>query len=155
MSERNIIQQTFDEFGREARFEKKSGSWYGRSEEVIAVSNLQKSQYGSRYFINQGFWLIHVDDERYPKPNKLHIQARLGALLPTKESRIDELLDLEYEMTDDQRRRELQTLLTDELLPLVKRGSTVEGLRAMVADGTFRRAGIGGPAQPLLTQVAP
>jgi len=154
MSERNIIQQAFDEFGREAGFEKKSGSWYRRGDEVIAVSNLQKSQYGPRYFFNQGFWLCELDDERYPKPNRLHVQARLEGLLPAAEERIGELLDLTFEMDDDERSRELRALLDRELLPLIERGCTIDGLRSMLADGTLRRAGIRGPAQPLLARVA-
>jgi Domain of unknown function (DUF4304) len=154
MSERNVIQRAFDEFGRGAGAEKKSGSWYRRSEEVIAVSNLQKSQYGQRYYFNQGFWLRELDDERYPKPNKLHVQMRLEGLLPAAEDRINELLDLEREMTDEQRMRELRVLLDEKLLPLIERASTVGGLRAMLADGTLRRAGIRGPAQQVLASVA-
>src|SRR6476659_6179213 len=46
MAERNAIQRAFDDF---AGFEKKSGSWYRISGEVISVSNLQKSQYGPVY----------------------------------------------------------------------------------------------------------
>jgi len=154
MSERNVVQRAFDEFGRDARFEKKSGSWYRHGQEVIAVSNLQKSQYGPRYYFNQGFWLRELGDERYPKPNKCHVQARLEGLLPAAEERINELLDLECEMSDEQRIHELRALLDDELLPLIERGSTIDGLRAMLADGTLRRAGIRGPAQPVLASAA-
>jgi hypothetical protein len=150
MSERNVIQRAFDEFGRDAGAEKKSGSWYRRSDEIIAVSNLQKSQYGPRYYVNQGFWLRELDDERYPKPNKLHVQMRLEGLLPAAEERINELLDLECEMSDEQRVSELRALFDEELLPLIERASTVDGLRSMLADGTLRRAGIRGPAQKVL-----
>lgn len=40
MSERNAVQQAFDRFGQEAGFEKRSGSWYRRSDEVISIFNL-------------------------------------------------------------------------------------------------------------------
>ena len=40
MSERNAVHLAFDRFGKEASFEKKSGSWYRRGAEVTAVSNL-------------------------------------------------------------------------------------------------------------------
>jgi hypothetical protein len=154
MSERNVIQRAFDEFGRDAGFEKKSGSWYRRGEEVIAVSNLQKSQYGPRYYFNQGFWLRELDDERYPKPNKCHVRMRLEGLLPAAEERVNELFDLEREMSDEQRMRELRALLDEELLPLIERASTVDGLRSMLVDGTLRQALIGGPAQPVLASVS-
>jgi hypothetical protein len=151
MSERNLVQRAFDEFGRAAQFEKKSGSWYGRSDEVIAVSNLQKSQYGPRYYFNQGFFLRQLDEELYPKPNKCHVQLRLDGLIPAAEERIAELFDLEREMSDDQRMRELRVLLDEELLPVIERGSTVDGLRSMLADGSLAQAGITGPARPVLT----
>jgi hypothetical protein len=151
MSERNVIQCAFDDFGRDAGAEKKSGSWYRRSDEVIAVLNLQKSQYGPSYYFNLGFWLREIDDERYPKAHRLHISTRLGGLLPAAEKRIDDLLDLGCAMGDEQRTRELRTLLEDELFPLVERGgSTVEGLRSMRRDGLFRRAGLTGPALQVL-----
>ena len=38
-----------------AGFTKKSGSWYRRGEETIAVLNLQKSQYGPSYYVMSDF----------------------------------------------------------------------------------------------------
>ncbi len=150
MSERNAVQLGFDRFGREAGFEKKSGSWYGRGDEVIAISNLQKSQYGPQYYFNQGFWLRQLDDEAFPKSNLAHIAARIEDLLPDVEQRVGELLDLEFEMPEEQRVDELVALLKDHLLPLIERGGSIAGLRSMVDDGTFVAAGIRGPAQEAL-----
>ena len=56
MSTRNIIQTTFDEFGKALDGSKKSGSWYITGPDAIAVLNLQKSQYGPRYYLNVGLW---------------------------------------------------------------------------------------------------
>jgi hypothetical protein len=153
MSERNAVQRGFDRFGQEAGFEKKSGSWYRRGDEVIAISNLQKSQYGPQYYFNQGFWLRQLDDEPFPKSNLAHIAARIEDLLPEVEQRIGELLDLEFEMPDEQRVGELAALLKEHLLPLIERGASIAGLRSMVDDGTFVAAGIRGPAQEVLAAV--
>jgi hypothetical protein len=153
MSERNAVQRGFDRFGQEAGFEKKSGSWYRRGAEVIAISNLQKSQYGPQYYFNQGFWLRQLDDELFPKSNLAHIAARIEDLLPEVEQGIGELLDLEFEMSDEQRVDELAALLKERLLPLIERGASIAGLRSMVDDGTFVAAGIRGPAQEVLAAV--
>lgn len=150
VSRRDAVQQAFDCFGREAGFEKKSGSWYRHAEEVIAVSNIQKSQYGPSYYINQGYWLRRLGNERYPKIVRCHVQARLEDLLPEAEHRIVELLNVENEMPDRERVDELVLLLKGELLPLIEQGSSVTGLRAMLAGGLLAGAGITGPAQPLL-----
>lgn len=91
MSERNALQRA--SIGS-AGFEKKSGSLYRRGDEVIEISNLQKSQYGPQYYFNQGFWLRELDDEPFPKSNLAHIAARIEDLLPEVEQRVGELLDL-------------------------------------------------------------
>jgi hypothetical protein len=150
MSERNAVQRAFDQFGKEAGFEKKSGSWYRRGDEVISISNLQKSQYGLQYYFNQGFWLRVIDDEKFPKSNHAHIVTRLEDLIPDAEQRITQLLDLDYELAEDDRINELVTLLQERLFPLIERGSTVAGLRSMVDEGVFVGAGIRGPAQEAL-----
>jgi hypothetical protein len=154
MSERNAVQLAFDQFGKESGFEKKSGSWYRCGDEVIAVSNLQKSQYGPLYYFNQAFWLRQLGDERFPKENKSHIRARLGSLFPEESSRIEQLLDLDHQMPDEQRIEELVGLLRDRLLPLIERGDSVAGLRALLDEGAFKAAGIRGPAQEALAAVA-
>lgn len=147
MSERDAIQRGFDQFGKEAGGEKKLGSWYRRSDEVISISNLQKSQYGPSYYFNQSFWLREIADEKFPKAHKAHIVARLDDLLPDQEQRVTELLDLEHPMPDDERERQLVALLNERLLPLIERGDSIKGLRFMVDDGTFAGAGIRGPAR--------
>lgn len=150
MSERNAIQQAFDQFGRDAGFEKKSGSWYRHADEVIGVSNLQKSQYGPNYYFNQGFWIRQLGPERYPKVNRCHVQARLEDLLPEAELRIAHLFDLENEMPDQIRIDELLALLSGDLLPLIEQASSVAGLRGLAETGALMGAGITRPAQPLL-----
>ena len=155
MSERNAVQLACDRFGKEAGFDKKSGSWYRSSDEVISVSNLQKSQYGPQYYFNQAFWLRQLGDERFPKENKCHIRARLGSLLRDESERIAQLLDLDHQMPDEQRVEELVRLLGERLLPLIERASSVAGLRGLLDEGAFKAAGIRGPAQEALAAVSP
>jgi hypothetical protein len=121
----------------------------------VAVSNLQKSQYGLQYYFNQGFWLRPLGDEPFPKENKSHIRARLGALLPEQSRRVEQLLDLDYEIPDEQRIDELVAMLRDRLLPLIERGNTVAGLRTLLDEGALKAAGIRGPAQEILASANP
>jgi hypothetical protein len=154
MSERNAVQRAFDGFGRDAGSEKKSGSWYRRRDEVVAVLNLQKSQYGPRYYLNVGFWLVEVGDERYPQPHKCHVRMRVEGLLPAAEKRINELLNLGHDMSDEERMTELRALLDGELLPLLERAGSVAGLRGMLAAGMLKHAGITGPGQRVLASAS-
>jgi hypothetical protein len=124
VSVRDAVQRAFDRFGKESGFEKKSGSWYRRADEVISVSNLQKSQYGQQYYLNQAFWLCQFGEERSPKESKCHIRARLGSLLPGQADAIGCLLDLDQPMSDEDRIEQLVGLLRERLLPLIERGGT-------------------------------
>jgi hypothetical protein len=45
------------------------------------------------------------------------------------------LLDLDYEIPDEQRIDELVAMLRDRLLPLIERGNTVAGLRTLLDEG--------------------
>src|SRR5687768_16875283 len=100
-------------------------AWYRRSDEVIAVSGLQKSQYGRQYYFNQGFWLREISDDRHPQVDACHIRLRLETLLPDERHRIASLLDLEQEMIDVQRIEEIVALLEDRLLPIIERGDSL------------------------------
>lgn len=140
-------------FAREAGFEKKSGAWYRHAPEVITVLDLQKSQYGPQYYVNLGYWLRQLGDERYPSPSKGHISSRLETLLPEERHRIARLLDLDEPMPDDVRFAKLRALLNDHLLPVIERGSSLAGLKEMIDDGTLRGAAIRGPAQQALDAV--
>lgn len=150
MSERNEVQRAFDEFSRLAGLEKQSGSWYCRCPEVVTVTNLQKSNYGRRYYINQGFWIRAYGDEQFPKPQACHIQARLGSLVPDKAQIIDDLLNLAHSLTEGDRTARILALLQAELEPLIRRGCSIEGLRVLAREGHFRGAGLTGEAQHAL-----
>lgn len=150
MSERNAVQRGFDRFGKEAGGEKKSGGWYWRGDEVVAVVDLQKSQYGLQYFVNVAFWLRALGDERFPKSWKSHIQVRLGSLPGVDGDDVERLLDAESDLPDEQRVDAVSALLVASVTPLIERGSSLAGLRALIDDGTLSAAAIRGPAQEKL-----
>ncbi|WP_353650325.1 DUF4304 domain-containing protein [Nakamurella sp. A5-74] len=154
MSVRNVVQQAVDNWGKVSGLEKRSGSWYRTNDEVISVSNLQKSQYGPSYYFNQAFWLRGLGDERYPKENKCHIRLRLGSLLGADAERLDQLLDLDCAVPDIDRVVALAAILTNQLLPVIEQGSSLFGLRSLLDEGVFKAARIGGPAQHLLASVS-
>src|SRR5690349_18200872 len=117
MSERNVIQTTFDGFGKESGCAKKSGSWYRRSDETIVVLNLQKSNYGTAYYVNVALWLLALGEVDAPKENKCHVRTRLDDLVPSgTQGRLTELLDLETPIDEATRRDELFGLLGEHLL---------------------------------------
>lgn len=146
MTKRNPAQEALQRYGRETGLERRSGAWYQAGDEVIAVADLQKSQYGPQYYFNLGFLLRTLTPDEYPKPSMAHVSARLEALVPEERDRIAQLLDLEHDLPDEQRIDELVALFKDRVSPLIARGSSMDGLRAMVENGTLATAAVRGPA---------
>jgi len=124
-------------------------SWFLRTGKVIVTCALQKSQYSPLYYLNVGFYLRSKGPETHPRAHECHITHRAGELIG-RERAFDELLDLEHPLDDETRVMQLFGLLTKELAPRIQRGSTIAGLRAMLADGSITHHYLKGPAQEVL-----
>jgi Domain of unknown function (DUF4304) len=129
--------------------ELRSRAWFLRTEDVVVTCDLQKSQYGPLYYLNVGYYLRSQGLETHPKSHKCHITYRAGQLIG-RERAFDELLNLEHQLDDETRSLQLYSLLTTELVPRIHRGSTIAGLRAMLADGSITHHYLTGPAQAVL-----
>lgn len=137
----NPIIDVFAAVLREAGFERRSSTWYLRTPEVIVVVNLQRlspinpPDYGS----NVGFWLREVDDTvAYPKVDDCHVyQPGWPQWISTEGDDEEEILslrrflDLGKEIPEQERRAYLETWIAQRLLPHLRRGSSLEGLREM------------------------
>lgn len=152
---RNSVQVVFDRFGAESGMEKHSGSWHSPKQEVRTVLNLQKSQYGPKYYFNVGFCLDVIPDLRYPTEVDCQIRVRLDSLFPDLREELKNLLDLRTDIDDAPRVTRLTDILISRLRPLLQEGSTLKGLRALNAKGVFRWAGIRPPATALLQGQGP
>lgn len=151
MSERNLIQSMFDDFAKAAGAKKKSGSWYHRGDETVLVLNLQKSNYATRYYVNVALWLLPLGDADAPKENKCHVRTRLTRLVPEEfEGRVEALFDLDINIDETTRRKELSAVLREHLLPVVEAVSSLDGLRSGAGQRLIQRSLVTGPAQRLL-----
>ena len=144
-SDRNEVQMAYDAFGKGAGMTKHSGSWYRSTSDLVTVVNLQKSQYGSSYYLNVGWWLQALGTVKFPKENELHVRTRLEALVPDRTAEIAGLLNLERPVAD--RTDRLRDMLHAELLPILNSTQTVEGLRVLrrlgkLNDAAIRRAAV-------------
>ena len=150
MSTRNEIQVSIDEWLKGTGFQKHKGAWYRRTDEVVTVVDLQKSQHGPQYYLNIGLWFRAIEDLQYPKPVSCHVVNRLAIEVPEPVSEyLARLLDLETEMPD--RADELRELLDTYLVPLLGVFRDVAGLRSPRGELFLKRSGVRGPAQALLS----
>lgn len=151
-AERNVIQQTFDNFGKSAAMVKQSGTWYRNTNDVIQAMNLQKSQYGPSYYVNVGWWLRSLGDVKFPKDHQWHIGIRLESLAANRAEEVKALMDLESGISEIERGRQLHELFESELRPVLDRTRSVDGLRALRREGWPKAAAVRGPAILILDE---
>ncbi len=153
MSTRNIIQTTIDDLAKAGGFFKKSGTWYRRQAETIAILDLQKSQYSHLYFLNVALWLLPIADAQFPKEPTCHVRSRLTRLFPNAEEEVNELLDLDAPLDDPVRCAGLRSIFSSRLLPLLDQCSTIVGLRSDEGRKLTNVSLVTGAAQQLLNAV--
>ena len=154
MSLRNVVQRTFDKFGTNLSMEKHSGSWYARNQEITTVLNLQKSEYGPKYYLNVALCLNQANDAKYPKEWECHIRARVNQLLPDLRQELQELLDLSTTVDEASRAGRLEDILQRRLRPIIESASSLQGLRQLFAEGTLKDVAIKPQATKLLRKAA-
>ena len=78
--------------------------------------NLQKSNFGNKFYVNYGYII-----KALPLGNlKMHIYKRLGSKNISESDRISQVFDLEFEMPEDQRIAEINHLLLERLIREIK-----------------------------------
>lgn len=123
-----------------AGFLHKGQTWFKDHAEVVALANLQKSQYSPERFLNLGFWLktLGRPPSMPPGEHLCHARIRAESLFLDQGWEISELLNLQAPISDDERTRRLGALVGGMVVPFLERGHSLEGLRAQVVDGRFQ-----------------
>jgi hypothetical protein len=124
-----------------AGFRKQGSSWYCEEAEATLVVNPQKSQYGSRYFLNLGIYWRALGQKSTPKEEECHVRGRISSVLPEELCRrLDRSLDFEdSSISDEARRVAVRDALVQHAIPLLKRCSTAEGLREEYGKSNLKR----------------
>ncbi len=140
MSQPKIISGALGQVLKAAGFKKKSDTWYRSSADVIAVLNLQKSNYGQQFYINVALWLRTLGDVNAPPENQCHIRCRLSDVVEEDKKQIARLLDLEDVSTSDEdRSAQIRSLVERHVIPFFSRTATIDGLKtAYRTEAWFR-----------------
>ena len=109
------------------------GNWFRSSDEVVQVVNLQKSRWGTQYYINYGIWFRSLGKTTRPREAQCHIRLRLSDVRPRLKGKLERLLDLDPEVPD--RRKALAKMLAKYLVPLADSCLTVKGIKKLLATG--------------------
>jgi hypothetical protein len=105
-------------------FKKKGNYWVVNGTEITKMINLQKSQFGNYYYINWGYIINSVFLD-----GMMHIYNRVASVDKNENLRIDELLDLENNISDTTRESELKIILHKYLIDKINQINTVSDLK--------------------------
>lgn len=151
MNSLNVVQSTVDAFAKALGGRRKAGSWYLPGTDAVVVLNLQKSNYGPRYYINFGLWFLGVGPANDPKVTHCHLQTRVERLVDDScRPSFERLLDLEIEIPDAQRHEQLLHALEGQLRPFVQVGQTLAGLATPDGRALLERSLLDGDGQRFL-----
>jgi hypothetical protein len=149
MTERDEIQVQVDRFCKEAGYTKKSGYWYRRQAETIAVIGLQRSQYSRAYYLNVALWLLALGEAVSPKEHTCHVRTRADRLALDADA-ITIALNLEERVSDRSAVLAGALARSDELL---RSCETTDGCKTLPGKMLIERSLVRGPAQKLIVDV--
>lgn len=104
----NIITETLNSLG----FKKKGNYWIKNRPEVNTMVNLQKSQHGNYFYINYGYIINSIPLDGL----MMHIYKRVAATDIVENKRIQDLLNLESNISDSDRQKQLKEILNQYLV---------------------------------------
>lgn len=115
-------------------FIRKGSTWRLRKKDVIAVLNLQKSNYDYTYYLNVGFWLQQFEEMKDPRPELCHVCTRAECLCPERSAYIDNLF-MNFESCDDANDRvaDIRRCLHESIAPILVECTTIPKLIQLVA----------------------
>lgn len=107
-------------------FKKKGNYWVINGDVITKMINLQKSNYSNAFYINYGYILNSI-----PLGNlMMHVYSRVTSLDVEERNRITFLLDLESNISDEERAKALKEMLQNKLVTKVQAVNTEEDLLA-------------------------
>jgi len=110
--EKKEIVKYFDEIFKPIDFERRGNSWKHEGKELEKIIHLQKSRYGNTYYLNYGFIIKGLELNNL----EMHIYNRLASLDDVENDRIQKLLNLESNISVEQRKIELTPFIYEHLL---------------------------------------
>jgi hypothetical protein len=102
------LQAVIDDVLKPRGFVKRRSSWYRHHPETILVLNLQKDDFGGRYYINLAVGLRALDPGDYPSENRCHVRVRLESMVPevSHVEKVKKVFDLEDRSLSSEDRRQ-------------------------------------------------
>ncbi len=105
-------------------FKRKGNSWVINDVEITKIVNLQKSQYNHSFYINYGYIIKAIPLDGM----MMHIYNRLSSSDSFQNERITSLLDLENEISDEERKVDLIDVIKRNMIAQLVKINTEEDM---------------------------
>ena len=129
MDKKNLI-DLLNEIFIPIGFKRKGNSWVVNGSELSKVVNLQKSNYSNSFFINYGYNMKGLETDTF----FLHVSYRLGGADIEEHKRVTQLLNLENEISIEQRLFELRSFIVNQIVNNMIPIDTIDSLRDYVKE---------------------
>jgi hypothetical protein len=123
-----LLQQALAPMLKVAEFKKTSSTWHRQRQAVIAVVNLQGSQWGPAFYVNLGVYFRELGGKDRPCEAECHIRSRLDGHVEDR-ARLAQLLDFEFNLDLHSRGVELSQTLKESGLRWLDYVETPQGAK--------------------------
>lgn len=124
----------FNNISKNNGFESAFGGWFKESSECIAVLELQKSNFGKKYYLNIKIFIQGAFNRTYERSKEL-VQNPMGHI--TNQIRDEDVLNLGSTMSVETRKENLENLFNKIIVPYTETALTKLGIREMVKKGNI------------------
>jgi len=124
MEKKELI-RFLDEIFKPLGYSRKGISWSIETEELEKVIQIQQSKFGDVYYINFGFIIKRINIEKL----EMHVFDGFGSVDDNENHRMRNLLDMETDIPEEQRKVELKNLINTYIIFDLDRTNTENDLK--------------------------
>lgn len=124
----------FSSVAKKNGFEKAFGGWFKESVECIVVLDLQKSNFGDYYELNIKIYVQEIFGTRY-HINKNIVKKDTGDIFTRQPNEFRDILDFETPMDDEKRKKKLEMLFIEFIVPLTSKALSRAGIKELEVQG--------------------
>jgi len=136
------VEAEFNAILKPLGFNKRARHWVRETAQCFTLVNLQKSQWGDKFYVNLGAFVRQLDPQvTAPLEHHCHYRIRLTELVPDAAA-LERGLDLENEVAEEERFEVISSALRDYGVPWLKSVETLEGMRERLAAGSDKGAAV-------------
>lgn len=139
MTTENLARSINDSL-RKRGFKRKGAAWYLEGPECTCLLNLQRSQWGNKYYINLGVLVKQLDNIPSPKENQCHLGVRLSQIVRDS-TKLERDLDFEdFASANEQKVRAVREAIETRAIPFLSSLQTLDGIKHVFREGTISSA---------------